>query len=102
MRCGDRLRCSGWLLTAATFRRRTAIEQPNGVSLWGLGSRWNAERDQAADFSAAKKLPSASRCVIRWDLWPRRGGSTLGALVLRHAESAPAEEVGDPLKPDSF
>ena len=26
----------------------------------------------------------------------------MGVLVLRHAESAPAEEVGDPLKPDSF
>ena len=35
----------------------------NGVGLWGLGSRWNAEReDQAADFSAAKKLPSVIRC----------------------------------------
>jgi len=27
-----------------------------------LGSRWNAERDQAADFSAAKKEPSVIRC----------------------------------------
>jgi len=62
MHCGDRLRWSGWGLTAAIFLRRAAIEQPNGVSLWGLGSRWNAERDQAADFSAAKKEPSVIRC----------------------------------------
>ena len=34
----------------------------NGVRLWGLGWRWNAERDQAADFSAAKKEPSVIRC----------------------------------------
>ena len=37
-------------------------EQPNGVGLWGLGSRWNAERHQAADFSAAQKEPSVIRC----------------------------------------
>ena len=44
-------------------RPENGVERPeNGVGLWGLGSRWSAERDQVADFSAAKKLPSVIRC----------------------------------------
>ena len=58
----DRLRAQA----AGIFRgeARTRFEQrpENGVGLWGLGSMWSDERDQVADFSAAKKLPSVIRC----------------------------------------
>ena len=40
----------------------------NGVTLWGLGSRWNAERDQAADFFSSKKGTERDPLLIRWDL----------------------------------
>jgi len=44
---------------AADPRQARVKQRPeNGVGLWGLGSRWNAERDQAADFSAAKSSPA--------------------------------------------
>ncbi|NBQ59298.1 MAG: hypothetical protein EBU32_13165 [Opitutaceae bacterium] len=33
-----------------------------GIGVWRLGSRWNAEREQAADCSAAKKEPRLMGC----------------------------------------
>ena len=47
---------------ATKLAAAAATAAENGVRLWGLGWRWNAERDQAADFSAAKKEPSVIRC----------------------------------------
>jgi len=49
-----------------------------------------------------EKVTQREPLLIRWDLCPHRGGSTLGVLVFRHAESSPAEDVDDPLKPDLF
>ena len=92
----------------------------NGVGLWGLGSRWNTERDQktGSGFGVWGRggIPNGIRplifqpqkgtardpLLIRWDLCPRRGGSTLGVLVLRHSETAPAEDVATHLNRTLF
>ena len=71
----------------------------SGFGVWGRGGIPNGIRPLIFQ---PQKGTARDPLLIRWDLCPRRGGSTLGVLVLRHSETAPAEDVATHLNRTLF
>ena len=100
-RCGYPVPVDGNFLDDARYflpfarRRKTG----SGFGVWGLGGIPNGIRPLIFQ---PQKGNARDPLLIRWDLCPRRGGSTLGVLVLRHSETTPAEDVAPHLNRTLF